>query len=233
MAKRTVKIFTGVCVLVAAKLAFATEVTKPFYVAASAGIFRGSFNANYLDQSDAIAQNTSETFTQNGYTGGLAIGYSHIFSDSYLLGAELSGNLNSDEGKYASGSSSTAFNDTTKIKQNIDLDFVPGVLLTDSLAGYAKLGVSSAKVTDQLTSPTSQNPSVAYATYSNNKTRLGFAAGLGLKKTINHDVSVFAEYNYHDYGKINFAEFNNLGSTYTHSARVYSSAVSLGAAYAF
>jgi len=212
-----------------ASSAYAVVSNSGFYVSADAGLFQGNFNYNYIDQTDVIQQNISESVQQHGYTEGLAIGYSKLVMQQYLLGGELSGNLDSHSASFQSGASTAAFSDSIKIKNHIDLVFVPGILLTDSLACYLKLGVSSAQLQDNLTSPAGFTPTLT--NYNSNKRITGFAAGLGITKYITTNFSIFAEGNYHDYGAVNFANFQNFSATYTHAAHVYSAGVVLGATY--
>lgn len=229
------KLFLSMGLVAVASSAFAmTEVTAPFqshpfYVSLNAGLFQGNFNTSYIDQTDLIQQNISQSSQQYGYTQGIAVGYSKLFRNQYLFGAELAGSLNSHQSKFASGAASAAFSDTTQINRNVDLTFVPGVLLTDTLAAYLKLGVSIASVQDTLISPVGYTPTMTR--FTNNTTVTGFAAGLGVKKYVTDHVSLFAEGNYHDYGTVNFAAFQNFSANYTHTSRLYSYSILVGASY--
>lgn len=224
------KLVMGVCLLGFSSAAFAYS-DRPFYIGADAGIFQGTFSQSYLAQMTSPPANVAETTQQHGYTGGLVAGYSKLFHQQYLLGAQLSGNLDSHYANYANGANSLTYTDTTQINSHIDLTVVPGILLSDSAAAYAKLGVSTASVQDNLTSPAT-NASVM-TRYNSTKMATGLAAGLGVKKFLTDQVSIFAEGNYHDYGVVNFTDFQNYTVTYTHSAHVYSYDLSLGAAYHF
>src|SRR5690242_184223 len=100
-------------ILLLSALAFSSTILAsqphPFYIAADGGIFQGSFNNQYLDQTDSIAQNFQQTVLQNGYTGGIALGYHHRFAHkSYGLGLELSGNGDSNNATFREGASSAA-----------------------------------------------------------------------------------------------------------------------------
>jgi opacity protein-like surface antigen len=208
-----------------------TYAASPYYIAADGGIFRGNFNNNFIDQTDAIPQNITEDATQYGYTGGIALGYSKLCNERYSLGAEISGNLDSHHSLYQAGASTAAFSDMIQIKNHFDLTFVPGIMLGSTVLGYAKLGVSYAALQDKLTSPVGFTPT--YTNYNSNRNAFGFAGGLGVKKFITDHVSVFTEADYHDYGTVNFSGFQNFSANYTHSAHVYSVAFLLGAAYQF
>src|SRR3990167_8415272 len=169
------------------------QFNNPFYIAAGAGIMSANFNLKYNDLLDVIPQNFANSVSQNGYTGGLAVGYSHLVFERYLIGLELSGNaLTNNYAKLYQGSSSAAFNDTLQLKYFVDLDIVPGILLTDSVAAHLKLGLSNASVYDSLTSPTGLIPGITNYHYT--KTQVGFAAGLGVKKYLSSHWSVFSEF---------------------------------------
>lgn len=230
MNKKLVSTFIGcMSALVFCQNGFAAN--SGFYAALDAGVIQANFNQSYLDQTDIILQNIQQTVQQNGYTEGLAIGYSKVFYQQYLLGAELSGNLDSNQSTYQSGASTSAFSDTIQIRNHVDLTVVPGILLTDSLTGYLKAGVSFANLRDNLNTPTGYTPTSA--NFTTQRTLTGFVAGLGLRKYVTKNISLFAEGNYHDYGTVNLSGFQNFTANYTHTAHVYVSTVTVGAAYHF
>lgn len=205
--------------------------SSAFYVAANAGVMQVNFIQKYLDQTDIVKQNIADSVPQNDYNAGLAIGYSKLFYNQYLLGAELSGNLDSHNSLYQNGAAGISITDTTQINNHVDLTFVPGIMLSKSVAAYLKLGVSFASVQDNLTSPTGFTPTIM--SFNSNTNATGFAGGLGIKAFMTDHVALFAEGNYHDYGNVNFANFTNFTATYTHSAHVYAYGIALGAAYNF
>jgi len=209
------------------------EVVTPvyphsFYIAGNGGVFQGIFNTLYADQTDVITQDIALTLQQRGYTGGGAIGYSYLFHQQYFVGLEFDFNANSNTAYFASGASTAAFTDATKINYHADLTFIPGVMLTDTLAGYFKIGGSVAWICDQLISPVGYNPFYAY--YFTNTRLGGVAAGLGLKKFLNPHLAIFSEYVYHDYNNAHFSNFLNFTAEYTHSAHIYSHMVTIGVA---
>jgi opacity protein-like surface antigen len=234
MNKVSVKWMIGIGVLILVSPVFAAKNSNskhPFYVAVDAGIFQGAFSHTYTDQSDIISQNISESVQQRGYTEGLAIGYSTLFKEDYLLGAELSANFDSHNAVFQSGASTAAFSDATQIRNHFDLTFVPGIVLSHSIAAYAKLGISFASLRDNLSSPEGTTPTMS--SFNSSRTARGFAGALGIKKEITDNVFLFVEGDYHDYGTINFSDFQNFTASYSHSAHVYSYAMVLGAAYRF
>ncbi|MBV8803110.1 MAG: outer membrane beta-barrel protein [Gammaproteobacteria bacterium] len=199
------------------------------YVGGDAGIFLASMNQNYQDQVDIIANNIAQPINQNGYTAGIRAGYVYTFQSIYSLGAELSGNYDTQNASFKSGAASSAFSDTTKIQYHIDMTIVPGINLSDSILGYMKLGMSFASISDQLTSPAGFF--ATYTTYNSHWNGLGFAAGLGVSKVLTSRLSIFTEANYHDYGSIDFDDFQNFSADYTHTAHIYSYDVVMGVTY--
>jgi opacity protein-like surface antigen len=204
---------------------------QPFYIAANAGLFQGSFDATYRDQTDTIPQNIAQTLQQHGYTEGLAIGYQKPIYNQYLLGTELSGNLDSHQASFESGAANTSFSNSTQIKNNIDLTFVPGVMLGLTVEAYLKLGLSHASLQDNLNSPVGYTPTVSR--FNSNKSATGFAGGIGVKKFVTEQIAIYLESNYHDYGTVTFANFQNFTAGYTHTAHIYSYDFLLGLAYQF
>jgi opacity protein-like surface antigen len=204
---------------------------SPFYIAANAGLFQASYDVAYRDQTDIIQQNISHTVQQHGYVGGLAFGYTKILRDQYILGAEIAGNIDSHNARYESGAASAAFADNTQINHHIDLTLVPGIVLGPGISAYLKLGLSYASLQDSLTSPVGFAPTPAR--YNSNKNTLGFAGGLGIKKSLTDHVAIFAEGDYHDYGVVTFSNFQNFSAAYTHTARISSYGAVVGAAYQF
>ena len=226
------KISKKLCLL-ALMLSSSTFASKDnyIYVSAGLGIFQADFDANYLDQTDTIHQNFAQTALQHGYTGGIAIGYSRLLTPDYFAGAEISANLDGHNASFQSGASSSSFSDQTQIKNHVDLTFVPGMKLSHSIITYLKLGLSYASIQDHLTSPAGFTPDII--TTNSNKNALGFAAGLGVARSLTENTALFVEANYHDYGSIDFSNFQNFSATYTHSAHVYSYDVMAGVSYSF
>jgi len=205
--------------------------TNQFYGAIQGGIFEARFNNNYLDQTDLIPQNISDSLTQNGYTGGLALGYTRLINSRYFVDMELAGNVDGNSALYQSGAANTAFSDKVELDHHIDLTFAPGILTQSDFSPYLKLGISYASVRDYLTSPVGYDPITTQ--YNTHRNVFGFVTGLGVRYSITDRVKLFAETNYHDYGTLNFSSFQNFSANYTHSAHVYSYGVVLGAMYAF
>lgn len=202
-----------------------------FYVSADVGIFQADFKNKYLDQTDTIPQNIAQISTQNGYIGGIAFGYRQFLNLKYFLGGELSANMVGNNASFQSGASSSAFSDQIKMNTFFDVSFIPGLMLSNSIASFLKLGMSLAFLEDSLVSPGGFNSTVVN-TYRN-KNVIGFAAGLGVFKLLTEHVSLFTEADYHDYGSVDFPNFQNFMATYSHSTHIYSYDVVLGASYRF
>jgi len=218
-------------VLLFSQLASASPLTKQLYVSADGGIFEGKFNSRYNDLTDVIPQNVAQQVQQYGYTGGVGLGYTKLICHQFLAGAEFDAQFNSHQANFASGSATTAFSDNLQIRQNFDLTFVPGVLVADATALYAKLGVTYGQIKSQLTSPTGFTPT--YVSLNSSQYNWGGTLTLGVKHYFSEYGAVFAEYGYHDFGTSDFANFPNFTATYSHSERVYSQAVLAGVSYYF
>lgn len=200
-----------------------------FYIAANAGIFQGDFNNAYHDQTDIIKQNIEEPAIQHGYTGGIAFGYRKFIHAVYFLGGELVANIEGHSATFKSGASTTAFSDTVEIQNHIDLLFTPGMMLGQSCLTYLKLGLSYVSTEDTLTSPVGFNPIIME--FNTDKNTFGFAAGLGFEKFVTDHIAIMTEANYHDYGTVNFENFQNFSATYSHATHVYSYDVVVGVVY--
>ncbi len=161
----------------------------------------------------------------------LVLAISKLICNQFLAGAEFDAQFNSHQANFASGSATTAFSDNLQIRQNFDLTFVPGVLVTDATALYAKLGVTYGQIKSQLSSPTGFTPT--YISLNNSQYNWGGTLTLGVKHYFSEYGAVFAEYGYHDFGTVDFANFPNFTATYSHSERVYSQAVLAGISYYF
>jgi opacity protein-like surface antigen len=210
---------------------FAATQLPPFYVAASAGVFQGNFNSSYTDLTDVVPQNIVQGFQQNGYTEGLAIGVTHLFAEQYVLGAEASLNFNSHNANYQSGSANAAFSDTVQVTHDFAFTLVPGIMLGKNIEAYFKLGVARAYVSDSLVSPTGYTPTIM--TFNSSQNVTGFAGGLGIKKFICRNFSVFAEGNYRDYGTLKFSGFQNFTANYANTSHLLTYNVVVGGAYSF
>jgi opacity protein-like surface antigen len=206
-----------------------TNIPSPYYITGHIATFSGTFNQNYSDQTDVIAQNIITPIAQNGYQLSLGFGYSNVYHVLYVLGWEFLANYNTYQARFASGSNSTVFTDTMALRYQFDLTAVPGLRLSETLASYLKIGVSLGYITDQLTSPVGYNPS--YFRYNQQAWRPGLVAGIGLKQAIKTHWLIFTEYNYHDYGTIHFPNFSNFTANYKHSAHLYSQDIVIGLTY--
>ncbi len=201
-----------------------------FYVAVDAGIFQADFNNKYIDRTDVIPQNIEQPSIQYGYTSGIALGYSRLMSQNYFIGGQLSANFDGNNASFQSGASNTSFSDQINMSHHFDLTFVPGLVLSNSIATYLKLGISYALLEDEINSPAGFNSTIM-THYHSNENAIGFAAGLGIAKSLTDHISLFTEANYHDYGTIDYADFQNFMTTYSHSTHIYSYDVVIGAAY--
>lgn len=204
---------------------------NPLYVAADAGIFHANFQQTLTDQVATITTNYSGQVEQHGYNGGVAIGYSQLVKQQYLLGVELAGNLASDSASYSPGLG--AFSESTQIKRYADLTFVPGFLLNDSTALYAKIGGTYSHVQDNTSSASYVYNTLTTNEYNTSKNILGFVAGVGVKKFFTDHLAGYAEGTYRDYGNVNFNPFANQSDTYAHKVAIDAYNFAVGVAYHF
>jgi len=210
----------------------ATFSSPRYYVSGNLGIFDATFNSSYLDQTDVIPQNIAQSISQNGYTGGVALGLRQATCDRrFYYGGELLLNYDSQNAVFQSGAATAAFSDKTRIQYHADLTFVPGMMLSQTVSSYLKLGLSIASIQDNLVSPEGYTP--ANTSTHSSKNPLGFAAGLGVATCITNNFSIFTEANYHDYGTVTFSNFTNFMAEYTHKSHVYSYSLVVGASYFF
>lgn len=200
-----------------------------YYIAADAGIFEGNFNQQYADQTDTIPQNFEQNSFQNGYTAGIALGYTKPMSNRYALGAEISGQGDTNSATFAAGNASLT--DKTKFDAHSDITFVPRMHLSQTVDVFMKLGMSVAWTTDTLTSPTGFASTMT--SYKQDKTLLGGVAGLGISKALCKQLNMFAEGDYRDYGNNSFQGFSNFTASYTHQIHIYSYDMLGGVAYTF
>lgn len=223
------KLLIAALPLISTTLAHASAVNQ-LYAAIDGGVLQANFSNHYYDQTDLIPQNISDSSLQNGYTGGLALGFTHTINPSSFLGLELSANLEGNSALYQSGAATTAFSDEIKLHHHVDLTVIPGLTTQGAFSPYLKLGLSYASTRDRLNSPVGYNP--VMTPYPTNKSIYGFAAGFGVKHSIGQHLGLFAEVNYHDYGTINLANFQNFSASYTHSTRLCTYGLVVGAAFA-
>jgi opacity protein-like surface antigen len=201
-----------------------------YFVAGNVGILQGNINATYSDFTDVIAQSISESYSQQSYTGGVGLGVTKIYAHQYLIGGEVSANFNTGNGaRYQAGANSTAFMDTTFIKNNINLTLQPGLMLATDVASYLNLGVSFAQISDQINSPLNSTP--VYQSVNQQNWQTGAVLGAGLRKYLTTKWSVFLEYNYYDYGNISFANFQNYEADYSHKSHITSNVLTVGAVW--
>lgn len=227
--KNFCKLFVSI-LFIQSVVVYASPINQ-FYGSINTGVFQAQFASKLIDQTVIPPQSVSDTFIQHGYTGGLALGYTHLFASSYFTSLELSGNIDGNSASFQSEASNTSFSDKIQINNHIDLTINPGIITQSKFFPYIKLGFSRASLKDFVNTPVGQNPVMMQ--YNTNKTIYGFVAGLGVRYLINDHVWLFVETNYHDYGTVNLSSFMNYTANYTHSAHVYSYAGLIGASYDF
>jgi opacity protein-like surface antigen len=227
-----IKILSGLTLALSSSLAFANsypgDPCHAFYIAGDVGIYQAYLNTRYNDVTDLIPANSALSLSQNGYSYGVAIGYSRRVGEWALLGAEASGTFHTTYAYYANAG---GYNNTIKIKNNADIVFVPGMFLTDTIASYLKIGISTAHISNYVTSQVGFVPVVT--NFSSSFNVLGAAFGIGIKKYICPDFAIFSEYSYHDFGNRNLAHFTNFTASYVETAHIYTNELLVGASYNF
>jgi outer membrane immunogenic protein len=202
-----------------------------FYAGINAGIFTGDFDNVYFDQTSTIAQNVQKDVSQRGYTGGVQLGYRKYLRHGYFVGVEALANADSNNATLREGAQALTFSDKTQFSGHADFVLVPGLTLTKTVSAYAKLGLSVARIRDNVVSPVGSLSTIT--SYSGVSNPLGFAAGLGVSKNVCRHISLFAEADYHDYGTVTFQNFQNYSAIYTHATHVHSYSVVMGVNYRF
>lgn len=210
----------------------ALEIPQPsypsyFYVGLNAGVFQSIFQLNYSDLTNAFPNNTNVNINQQGYTGGLALGYRWMYSPNYFLGYELQGSFDTNNTSYAA----QTITEQVSGKYHFDLTLDPGMRLAGNTFGYLKIGASYGYFKDQVNAPTGVFPT--YVNTSKSHWLWGFVLGIGATKAITRNLMLFAEYNYRDFGNYNLPNFTAYTTTYSHTNRVYTNTYTFGLSYRF
>lgn len=162
-------------------LAFAADAAP--YVGASLGWNNNNYN---LKNS---AGTTSTNFNANGATGGIFAGVGAKVNQSIYLGGEAFVNGGS---MTSSNKSTDAFGTTDKINKTYSygLDFVPGLMVTDTTKVYAKAGVVRSRF--KLTQTAGVGSGLT--TGSASTTVTGGRLGLGVQTEVNKSFDVRGDF---------------------------------------
>lgn len=151
------------------------------------------------------------------FTPGILLDYQKLYSNVYALGAELAVRYNTghttntdqsqDAFSYSPiGLQENDFSTQANLRYSVDLAVKPGLLLTDSILSYMKLGATLTGLNTTLS--TTHNNAFISETYTStggnsNHNIWGLLVGAGLEKSISNTWSIFAEYNFNLYERVN------------------------------
>lgn len=137
-----------------------------------------------------------------GFTGLLGLGYSHQFSNHFVLGAEVTaGNTDAEvstRDKVSIAGNIIDGHIKAKLKNDFAILFKPGYVIRDKTQIYAFVGPRWANFETSLhTQLVISNTSDKTSGYE-----LGITAGLGMQHLITENLSLGLEYYYTSYGSI-------------------------------
>ncbi len=205
------------------------------------------FDGLYTDIANTNTLTANTTANQNDYMGGFTLGYQYSLTHLFALGVEF-------DGGWFSGNASTtthiddavsvtnaAFDikNELKLKRVFELTADPSLMLSKALRLFVKFGAAFGRINNQLTSldDTTNPPNTLLSTneYINST---GFVIGAGLSVKLAKCLYAFAEYNYINFGKINFnlargTSGAGQNDTYSSSANITNNTVKLGLATSF
>jgi outer membrane immunogenic protein len=183
----------------------------------------------------------------DGLSGSLKLGYNKQFNNN-LIGLELGTNY---QGSSAKGESSVGYiisgifyptnglQSLAKIKTYETLTARIGHIFNDKTLVYLQGGGAVARIHKSITDITSGGNWLSYdpVEYANNKTELGFLLGLGIEHKLNDKWALRANYEYIDFGDINFkyqALYSGVDlNPITQTNSIHFSNLSAGVSYAF
>ncbi|ACJ18015.1 outer membrane protein [Coxiella burnetii] len=187
------------------------------------GVFGGYHHATYqyeaLYHNDGLPRNQlfkSEIWQYGALWGG-HVGIQYHFIRPYYLGLNFAGMSNSRKAQFngsvslGAGSTTVPVIDTTlRLKYNLDLTGIFGIDITPALHLYLKGGGSYAKLVEDfavLQATTSASISQQHQTHHG---LWGVVLGAGLARDLCRWVSLFAEYDFYDYGNHTLNTANNI-----------------------
>lgn len=207
----TLALTLPICTFAATDNAASNTLFNGFYVGAQAGMTtvwssHDSTSTMTVVKLGGLAPSfsvpVSDDASNIGASGGLHLGYGHVFKRLYL-GGEINGDLQSvnidshsiPSAQLADSFSTTQFN--AKLHNTYGFDLKPGVLLNPSLLLYAKLGVQRSYM-DASSSTTFQTiPNVTEETFvgkvDDSAHVSGAQGGLGIEKRTAHNFSLYVE----------------------------------------
>ncbi|ACJ20653.1 outer membrane protein [Coxiella burnetii] len=191
----------------------------------SLGIFGAIYGAHFkhesvvgigpVDMPITAIRNYTHYTKQFGYGGGGQVGIRYHLERSYL-GLELSAQGNSRQGNndsvtFVGSGFLFLLQNEFRINSNVDLTGILDTDLTSRTHMYGKLGVSYAKLNQKLTVSQWMASLLQTSVQQKlNKNLWGYVAGLGIAEDLGRGISLFAEYDYYDYGKNDLKTLRNI-----------------------
>jgi len=230
-------------------LAGGLEVAPPWK------IFLGGFGAIYdafytykanFFQTGPINYNLTRESQQFGYSAGGQLGVLYTFHERYYIDLAVSFQSNSnhatDNMTFGTNNFGTHLQQQFKINYNADIAGGLGVNITPQTHFYGKIGASYARFTEKLIA---FNPVVSAAQavlrqFTIRKNLWGYIVGFGLSYDFGKLVTIFAEYDYYEFGNNNLDSVDNVAlqtvpgvSHYTQNVGIDVSSVRVGLNFRF
>ena len=159
---------------------------------------------NYRVRESITSSDAASSFVtgNNGWVGGLFLGYGQYLTDLFYLGGEIFGNVSGVD--QARSSTFPDGNSYSKFEANgsYGLALLPGLRLNDATLGYIRLGWNWANLKGKMSVVDIDAGTSGSSNKSN--TSNGFNLGLGLETLVYENWSVRTEYSHTWY-----SDFNN------------------------
>jgi len=223
-----------------------------FYVGPFGGIYTGAFDYRATDfyNNTPIISQVSDYIYQHGYSYGLQTGINyHIFDHSLFVGFNFTAMGNTDNGngdlRAFSGTGPVVATFTTlntfRLNYNLDLAAVLGIHIFQKTEAYLKGGASYGQFTHTLAILSSGLPGISFQ--NTQKDHIwGFLIGFGVTQYFYKWLSLFAEFDYYDYGNFNLTDFSNIQplpvvaggvSNYTQNVGIHAYSIRIGLNFNF
>lgn len=189
-----------------------TILMDGFYIGTAGGYDTYNVRQNFNYSDGFISNNQNPVFRTNGFLGELFLGYGRSFQTFYL-GAEIFGNLNSANGGYRSNISNSVFyNNKTQVRGSYGASVLPGIKPTDTSLVYVRLGYTETKlnIKETMTDLNTHTDS----SVSRGRWKGGFTSGGGIEAALAPHISARLEYTHTNYDTFsNYPLGNNVMGT--------------------
>ena len=185
--------------------------------------------------------------SMSGWGGNLKLGYNKQF-DTALIGLEVGGTWQNSKSKNGvmdtqnNGSADTPNATFTKTKINTyeTANVRLGYIFNDTYLGYVKGGAALGQIKRRLTDTGSGDWMDPNLSQKSDNSELGYVLGFGVEHKINDKWSLRADYEYVDFGNVNFnyvfvpyPSYDNNSASINQSNSIHFSNLSAGVSYAF